>query len=248
MSVWLIDIMRLQKYLAKCGLGSRRTCETFIDQGRVSVDGKKITTQGVTIDTQNQVVRFDGAIVTPKPIEWIMLYKPPQYLSTAKDPSQKSVFLDLLPPEKHHLFAVGRLDYLSEGLLLVTNDGDTANKLIHPRYEIEKEYEVTTIDKFSSNQLDKMKIGFTIKQDFLSVKSIQCIEENEKMNLWKYSIVITEGKNRHIRKMLNYLDIRLKKLKRIRMGPIQLTNVDMGNWRYLTGEEVNKIHDFVNTY
>ncbi|MBS3777809.1 MAG: rRNA pseudouridine synthase [Candidatus Thermoplasmatota archaeon] len=240
--------MRLQKYLAKCGLGSRRTCETFIDQGRVSVDGKKITSQGVTIDIQNQVVRFDGSIVTPKPIEWIMLYKPPRYLSTAKDPSQKSVFLDLLPKEKHHLFAVGRLDYLSEGLLLVTNDGDTTNKLIHPRYEIEKEYEVTTIDKLSSNQLDKMKIGFTIKQDFLSVKSLQCIEKNEKRNLWKYSIVLTEGKNRHIRKMLNYLNIRLRKLKRIRMGPIQLRNIEMGKWRYLTQEEIMKIHDFVKSY
>lgn len=246
--MWLIEVMRLQKYLAKCGLGSRRTCETFIDQGRVSVDGKKITSQGVTIDTQKQVVRFDDAIVTPKPIEWIMLYKPPQYLSTAKDPSQKTVFLRLLPKEKHHLFAVGRLDYLSEGLLLVTNDGDTANKLIHPRYEIEKEYEVTTVDELSLDQLDKMKKGFSIKQDFLSVKSIQCIEENEKKKLWKYSIVITEGKNRHIRKMLSYLNVRLKKLKRIRMGPIQLTNIDMGKWRYLTEKEVDKIHDFVNTH
>lgn len=238
--------MRLQKYLAKCGIGSRRTCESYIDQGRVSVDGKTVTTQGLIIDPSTQVIRFDNIIVTPKPIEWIMLYKPPEYLSTAKDPSGKPVFLELLPSNKHHLFAVGRLDFLSEGLLLVTNEGDIANKLIHPRYEIEKEYLVTTIDKISNEQFRVMKQGFLIDNECLSVKSIRLYRNNEEKRIWEYAIVITEGKNRHIRRMLDHLSIRIKRLKRIRLGPLTLCNLNSGEWRFLSKDEISQLHRFVN--
>lgn len=238
-----MGLMRLQKYLAKCGLGSRRTCETFIEQGRITIDGKKVKSQGMTVDPLLHVIRFDNHIVTPKPLEWIMLYKPPQYLSTVRDPSGKPPFLDLLPEGKHHLFAVGRLDFLSEGLLLITNDGDTANNLTHPRYEIEKEYLVTTADKISVDQLEQLKKGFVVRDDFLSFKSISCNSQDETHQLWEYSIVITEGKNRHIRKMLGKMNIRIKKLRRIRIGPVRLTNVSMGQWRYLTKEEIKKIKD-----
>lgn len=235
--------MRLQKYLAKCGLGSRRTCETYIDQGRVTVDGKKVTAQGLTINPSDQIIRFDDKIITPKPIEWIMLNKPPQYLTTAKDPSRKPIFLDLLPSEKHHLFAVGRLDYLSEGLLLITNDGDTANRLIHPRYEIEKEYIVITRDEITLEQIILMKQGLNIDHDFLLVKSIRLNRIDKTKQMWEYAIVITEGKNRHIRRMLQHLTIRIKKLKRIRIGPIYLQDLRTGEWRHLNKKEIKKLHD-----
>lgn len=240
-----MDSIRLQKYLAKCGLGSRRTCESYIEQGRVTVDGKKVTMMGTTIDPTRQVVRFDNTIVTPKPLEWIMLYKPPQYLSTSKDQGGKRSFLDLLPEEKNHLFAVGRLDFLSEGLLLITNDGDTANKLIHPRYEIEKEYLVQTADEITAIQQKKMQQGFITHNDFLSVRSISCVREYDRNYHFEYSIVITEGKNRHIRKMLNHLNIRIKRLKRIRIGPLLLTNIDVGRWRHLTTRELTMLYESV---
>ena len=239
--------VRLQKYLAKCGVGSRRACETFIVQGRVKIDGNIVTTLGTKIDPSHQNIMFDDKEVHPKPISWIMVNKPPGYLSTAKDPSGKPKFLDLLPKDKHHLFAVGRLDFLSEGLLLITNDGYRANKIIHPRYEIEKEYWVITPDKINTEQLKRLKNGFTIQHDFLKVERIHQVNEFNIKNQWMYSIIIKEGKNRHIRRMLNYINIRIKKLRRVRIGPINLADVSIGEWRYLTKDEIQKIHDLCKT-
>ena len=234
--------IRLQKYLAQCGVGSRRTCETYIAQGRVKIDGNVVITLGTKIDPSHQHIMFDDKEVHPKPITWIMLNKPPGYLSTAKDPSDKPTFLDLLPKDKHHLFAVGRLDFLSEGLLLITNDGYRANNLIHPRYEIEKEYWVITPDKINNEQLNQLKNGFIIHHDFLKVEQIHPINDVSKKNQLTYSIIIKEGKNRHIRRMLDYIRIRIKKLKRVRIGPINLTNLPIGEWRYLSPDEIQKIH------
>jgi len=234
--------VRLQKYLAKCGVGSRRTCETFIAQGRVKIDGHIVTTLGTKIDPSYQRVEFDNKKVHLKPISWIMLNKPPGYLSTAKDPSGKPSFLELLPGDKHHLFAVGRLDFLSEGLLLITNDGERANKIIHPRYEIQKEYRVITPDYIHNNQMKQMKQGFLVQNDFLNVEEINEITDFKEKNQWMYSIIIKEGKNRHIRKMLDDINIRIKKLRRVRIGPIKLVGVSIGEWRYLTKDEIQKIH------
>ena len=238
-------MIRLQKYMAQCGLGSRRTCEKYIEQKRVTVNGQLITEQGISIEPDTQIVRLDGTIVNPKPIEWLMLNKPPQYLSTAKDPSEKPTFLELIPSEKHHLFAIGRLDYLSEGLLLITNEGDIAHKLIHPRYEIEKEYMVRTADKISQNQFLQMKKGLPIDRDVLSVKSIHSTKGHKTDSYWEYVIIITEGKNRHIRRMLSHLNIRIKTLKRIRTGPIRLNDLPTGKWRDLTRKEISLIRNIV---
>lgn len=238
-----MELVRLQKYLAQCGVGSRRKCEEYINQGRITIDGKQVCKQGIQIDPNRHIIEFDNKTITPEPITWIMLNKPPKYLSSSSDPSGKSTFLKLLPENKHHLFAVGRLDFLSEGLLLITNDGDTANKIIHPRYEIEKEYRVTTIDEINTEKMKTMQKGFTINDVFLSVKSIHLEHQNKKENHWTYSIVLFQGKNRHIREMLNYIDIRIRKLVRIRIGPISLTDVSLGKWRYLTKGEIKKLHD-----
>jgi len=238
-------LIRLQKYLAQCGLGSRRTCEKYIEQKRVTIDGQLVTEQGISINPDTQIVRLDDIVVIPKPIEWLMLNKPPQYLSTAKDPSGKPTFLDLLPADKHHLFAVGRLDYLSEGLLLITNEGDIAHKLIHPRYEIEKEYLVRTADKISTHQFNQMKQGLPVDNDVLSVRSIHCRQDPTMESYWEYTIIITEGKNRHIRRMLGHLNIRIKMLKRIRTGPIQLNDLPKGKWRYLTQQEISLIQEII---
>ncbi len=240
-----MTLIRLQKYLAQCGLGSRRTCEKYIEQKRVTIDGQLVTEQGISIDPDTQIVRLDDTIVLPKPIEWLMLNKPPQYLSTAKDPSGKPTFLELLPKDKHHLFAVGRLDFLSEGLLLITNEGDISHKLIHPKYEIEKEYLVKTPDKISKEQFNQMKKGLPIDKDVLTVKSIHRTQDHQDKPYLEYTIVITEGKNRHIRRMLDYLDIRIKTLKRIRTGPIKLKDLEKGKWRYLTQKEISLIRNII---
>jgi pseudouridine synthase len=238
--------IRLQKYLAQCGIDSRRNCETYITDGRIKVNGKKVTTLGTKIDPDHNIVTFDGQIVKPKPIIWIMLNKPPEYVSTARDPSGKPSFLELLPKEKQYLFAVGRLDFLSEGLLLITNDGDSANNIIHPRYEIEKEYQVTSPDEISPHQMNEMMQGLIVDEEILSVKSISKISNIG--GYWIYSIILMEGKNRHIRKMLKKMNIRVKKLKRIRIGPIQLTSLQTGKWRYLSKEEIDLIEKLTKNH
>ena len=235
-----MSLIRLHKYLAQCGIASRRTCETYIAEGRITVDEVTITTLGTKIDPNMSVVRFDNQIVKPKPVRWIMLNKPPKYVSTAYDPSGKPSFLELLPEDKQYLFAVGRLDFLSEGLLLITNDGESANKLIHPRYEIEKEYQVISPDKMSTHQMDQMVKGCMIDDEFLSVKSIQQ-EDNKRAEYHTYSIILMEGKNRHIRKMFTKMKIRVKKLKRVRIGPIKLSTLPKGKWRYLSEKEIDLI-------
>ena len=241
-----MGLIRLQKFLAQCGIGSRRSCEMHIEKGRVRVDGKIVTKLGTRIDPEKQSVYFDDALVFPKPIEWIMLYKPPQYLSSAKDPSGKQSFLSLLPKDKRHLFAVGRLDFLSEGLLLITNEGAVANKLIHPRYEIEKEYLVRTIDEISNEQMNLMKKGFIIDNEKLSVISIKLVQKDTKKSFFDYKISISEGKNRHIRKMLAHQHIRIRSLKRVRIGPIHLNDLSCGKWRYLTEDERKLLYKVTN--
>ena len=238
--------IRLQKYLAQCGIGSRRACETYIEEGRIQIDGKIVTKQGMKIDPDLQSVCFDNNIISPKPIEWIMLNKPPQYLSSAKDPSGKESFLSLLPENKRHLFAVGRLDYLSEGLLLITNEGGTANKIIHPRYEIEKEYLVCTLDELSKEQMELMRKGIVVNNERLSVKSIKNLE-NDRNSFFNYTIILSEGKNRHIRKMLANQQIRIRSLKRIRIGQIHLKDLSSGKWRYLTEDERKLLNDMTKS-
>jgi len=228
--------IRLQKYLATCNIGSRRTCETFITMGRICVDGVVITELGVKIDPEKEEVTFDGELMRPDGKKWILLNKPPQYLCTMKDAKNRALFLDLLPNDIGRLYPVGRLDYMSQGLLLVTNDGNLANKIAHPRYEIEKTYEVTTTRPINAEHIDKMRNGIHDKNELLTIQSISLIKKEEKKNT--YRIILKEGRYRHIRRILKSLQIPIVRLKRTQIGPIVLGNIPLGKWRYLTKNEI----------
>lgn len=237
----MAEKIRLQTYLASCGIGSRRTCESYIDEKRIAVDGIIIKEQGLKIDPQKQKITFDGKNITPQKKQWILLNKPPKYICSSKDQGDKQSFLRLLPKEIERVFAVGRLDYLSEGLLLVTNDGTLANKIIHPRYEIKKKYQIITKQQITNDQQKLMLQGIQSNNELLKILAIK---EMKKPNESKYcyEIILGEGRNRHIRRMLSELSIPLSTLKRIQIGPISLGLLKKGEWRYLTSEEMEQLH------
>ena len=141
--------IRLHKFLATCGIGSRRKCEKYIEQGRIAVDGKIITEQGVKIDPNVNKITFNGESVVIEKKCFIMLNKPPKYICSSDDPGKRKSFLDLLPNNLGRLYTIGRLDFMSEGLLIVTNDGDLSYKISHPSFEVKKVYEVHTLEKLS---------------------------------------------------------------------------------------------------
>jgi 23S rRNA pseudouridine2605 synthase len=231
--------VRLQKYLAECGIGSRRTCEKYIQQGNIQVNGEVITRLGTKIDPDIDKIYFNNNLVLPEEKKWIMLNKPPKIICSSNDPKKKASFLNLLPNNIGRVFAVGRLDFMSEGLLLVTNDGDLANKIIHPRYEIQKIYEVKTLEEITADKRNQMIKGIYHNSEKLKVLYIK----QKQMNTsgYCYDITLCEGKNRHIRRMLAALEIHIISLKRIQIGSLSIGNLRTGEWRYLTDNELKKI-------
>jgi len=239
-----MTLIRLQKFLASCGVGSRRKCEQYISEGRIRVDGQIVKELGMKIDPDMNIVTFDGRKVEIQKKSWIMLNKPPMYICSTRDPSGKPSFLELIPNNLGRLYAVGRLDYMSEGLLLVTNDGDIAYKLTHPRYEIKKVYELRTVEKLTLNQISQMLKGVKSENEILRVLKIK--EECENKN-YSYIITLGEGKNRHIRRMMAELGVHIVYLKRIAIGPIKLGDIKQGEWRFLKQNEIEDLKSAVNT-
>ncbi|WP_372807081.1 pseudouridine synthase [Pontiella sp.] len=221
--------IRLQKYLADCGLGSRRFCETLITAGRVSVDGKTITELGTKVDPTQQTVVCNGKTLTKEPPVTILLNKPPKVICTSDDPQGRTTVLELLEDLPERVYTVGRLDFMSEGLIMVTNDGDLAHSLMHPRYHIEKVYKVWIDSPIGYHQLKKMKRGIANGGETLRVLDID--EGRHTKQGVEYTITLGEGKNRHIRRLMEHFDKKVFRLMRIAIGPIRLDELKPGEWR-----------------
>lgn len=227
--------IRLQKYLADCGLGSRRFCEQLITAGRVSVDGKTITELGTKISPTQSVV-CNGKPISKEPAVTVILNKPPKVICSSDDPQGRTSVIDLLEDLPERVYTVGRLDFMSEGLILVTNDGDLAHALTHPRYHIEKTYKVWIDSPLGHYQLEKMKRGIPNKGETLRVLDIQ--EEQTTPKGVEYTIVLGEGRNRHIRRMMEHFDKKVFRLMRIAIGPLRLTDLKPGQWRRVKPTEL----------
>ena len=221
--------IRLQKFLADCGLGSRRFCETLITAGRVSIDGKTITELGTKIDPEMQKVVCNGKAVAKEASVTLLLNKPPKVICTSDDPQGRTTVLDLLDDLPERVYTVGRLDFMSEGLIMVTNDGDLAHALMHPRYHIEKVYKVWIDKPIGYHQLQKMKRGIPNRGETLRVLDID--EGQHTRAGVEYTITLGEGKNRHIRRLMEYFDKKVFRLMRISIGPIRLDDIKPGEWR-----------------
>ncbi len=225
--------IRLQSYLAKCGVGSRRFCETLIQSGRVKVNNRVVTQQGVKVEKED-VVYVDDTLAEPEErTYYILLNKPRGYVCTNYDPNETSYARDLINiVDRTVLFNVGRLDKDSQGLIIFTNDGDFANRVMHPSSGIEKEYLVKTDRPIVKKDMDDMFRGLVKPY---RIKSYMLKSSNE------VTVVLTEGKNREIRNMFDAKGYVVKKLMRIRIGSIVADGLEIGKCRKLTSAEVNSL-------
>lgn len=231
--------MRINKYLALCGIASRRGCEKFVTEGRVKINGKKITSLSADVNTENDSVTVDGIRVEPsRKYDYVMLNKPKGCLTTAKDDRDRKTVYDYLDiPNGKRLFPIGRLDYDSEGLLLFTNDGDLAYKLTHPKNEIPKTYLVKIEGEPSEAELSKLRKGVEIENGIVTHKAnIKKIDFKDEIT--KLQITIYEGKNREIRKMFDTIGKSVVFLKRIAIGDLKMGGLGRGQSRRLSEEEI----------
>jgi pseudouridine synthase len=238
---------RLVRFLAHAGIASRRHAEELIARGRVQVNGVTVTTQGTRIDSTHDIVSVDGKPVgaTSRHV-YVLLHKPAGYVSTASDPQGRPTVLDLLPTELRRLrvYPVGRLDIDTSGLLLLTNDGEFALRLSHPRYSMEKHYQALVEGCPTESTLETLRKGVVITEDdghshTTSPAQVRLLRRVG-ANSW-LALTIHEGRKRQIRRMLAAVGLRVLQLTRAGIGPLALGDVPAGKWRYLTDEEVSAL-------
>jgi 23S rRNA pseudouridine2605 synthase len=235
---------RLNKYLAHAGLGSRRRCEQLIRAGRVSIDGDVVTDLATRVAPE-QKVEVDGEPIHAERHVYWLVHKPPGYLCTNYDPSGRARALDLVPHIRERVYTVGRLDEESEGLLLLTNDGDLAHRLMHPRFGIEKTYLAQVAGNPTSDDLHKLLDGVWLSDGHVKAQSAKRVRR-QGQSTWLH-IVLAEGKNREIRRMLAKLDHKVLRLKRIGIGPLEIGNLRSGKSRPLTAHEIKVVKRFAET-
>jgi 23S rRNA pseudouridine2605 synthase len=230
---------RLQKYIADCGVASRRKAEELIKQGRVKVNGMVVTEMGTKVG-DTDLVEVDGKGIKPENKKvYILLNKPAGYVTTAKDQFGRPTVLDLLKGVRERVFPVGRLDYETTGLLILTNDGDFTYKMTHPKHEIEKTY-IATIEGIPTiEEINRFEKGLRIEDYITAPAKLRILSENMRNSV--VEVTIHEGKNRQVRKMCEAIGHPVLSLKRISLGKLSLGNLAEGTWRELSQKEVKSL-------
>lgn len=233
------EIVRLQKYIAMSGEASRRAAEAMIEEGRVRVNGELITQLGTKVEIGADKVSLDGKEIKPEIKKYyIMLNKPEGYVSTVNDQFDRPTVLDLISGEiKSRVFPVGRLDYDTRGLLLLTNDGDFTYKVTHPKFRMNKTYVVTVRGGITVKGLNALRNGVIIDDFKTSPAEVEILSAEKGVTVLK--ITIHEGKNRQVRKMMEAVGCKVSELNRISVGNVELGNLPLGRWRYLTAHEIS---------
>jgi 23S rRNA pseudouridine2605 synthase len=226
--------MRLNRFLAAAGVGPRRHCDELIAAGRVAINGKTCTNFSAQPDTRDHV-KVDGKLVHVAPQFTIMLHKVAGCVSTRKDPHARSTVFDLLPGKFSRLFNIGRLDAQTEGLLLLTNDGALAQRLTHPRYKIDKEYEVTLDRPWDPAHGPKLLSGIVLDGRRARITRLHSA------SVTRLRVVLRQGINRQVRRMFEALGYHVKRLVRVRIGNLRLSDLPRGHWRALTKHELESI-------
>lgn len=217
---------RLNRYLASCGLGSRRGCEILVREGRVQLNGEGCSDLSARVGLDD-IVHVDGRIVSPKEEVVILLNKPPAYLCTRSDAQNRPTIYDLIPSHLHNLHHVGRLDRESEGLLLMTNSGDITERLTHPRHKIEKEYSVVLERPFSPELKHRLLEGIPTEEGFAKASGVRILSRK------RLRVTLQQGLKRQIRLMFAALNYNVTKLERIRIGSLTDSSLAQGAWRKL---------------
>ncbi|MHC4781057.1 MAG: pseudouridine synthase [Planctomycetota bacterium] len=231
--------VRLHKYLAGCGAGSRRTCETYIEQGRVQVDGIVVSVPGVTVRPGAQQVRLDGEIVHPEKIVHYLVNKPRGFICSHAESYAPRRVVDLLQKDPRRLFFAGRLDAESEGLVFVTNDGDTANRLAHPRHGVPKTYRVVVRGRMAPEKVETLRKGVFLAEGKVVPSRLKTIGYREGST--ELEVVLAEGRNREVRRIFAKVGHPVKKLVRVAIGPFALGSLAPGKTRILDPAEVLEI-------
>jgi len=226
--------VRLNRFLAAAGLGSRRHCDELIAAGRVTINGKTCTNFSAQPNARDHV-KVNGKLVHVASLLTIMLHKPAGFVSTRRDPHARDTVFDLLPAKFSRLFNIGRLDAQTEGLLLFTNNGNLAERLTHARYKIEKEYEVTLDRPWDPALAPKLMRGIFLDDRRAKIAQLHSISPT------RLRVVLQQGINRQIRRMFQAVSYRVKRLVRIRIGPVRLGDLPRGHWRALTKRELESL-------
>lgn len=231
--------MRINKYIASCGVASRRKAEDIILEKRVKVNGKIVEELSFNIDEKNDLVEIDGKqIGISENYVYIVLNKPEGYITTVKDQFDRPSVLDLISDIDERIYPIGRLDYETSGLLILTNDGDLTYKLTHPKHEVAKTYVARVKGIPSIEKMKQFEEGLYIEDYKTAPAKIRIIEKNEEKNYSLCEIKIHEGRNRQVRKMCKAIDHPVQRLRRAAMGEITLKGTEIGKYRHLTNEEV----------
>jgi len=231
--------MRINKFLASCGIGSRRKVEEYILNGEILVDGEVVSDLSTDIDENKSIVKYKGKIVRLENDKvYLMLNKPKGYICSVSDDKNRPTVMKLIK-DKNRVYPIGRLDYNTEGLLLFTNDGEFANKIMHPSGRISKTYVVTLKSKPSPDQLDKLRKGIML-EDGMTQPAIVDRPKNVD-GLYQLNITIFEGKNRQVRRMFEHIGYKIYNLQRVKIGKLELGDLELKQTKYLNQNEINKI-------
>lgn len=229
--------MRLQRAMSLAGVASRRKAEELIELGFVTVNGKVVSELGAKVDVYTDKIKVEGKLIQPLQERlYVLLNKPRSVVCTKKDPEGRKTVMDFLPPGLVNLNPVGRLDYDSEGVILMTNDGPLVDRILHPRYGIKKKYHLKIKGFPSQAVLAKLKRGVTLEDGPGKLESVKVLKRLEDRTWLEVEIV--EGRNRFLRRLFMRVDFLVDRLRRVSVGPIEMGTLPMGKWRYLTEKEV----------
>jgi 23S rRNA pseudouridine2605 synthase len=231
---------RLQRVLSASGLASRRRAEELIREGRVRVDGQVITEMGVRVDPTVQKVELDGKIIPQQRLRYLLLNKPSGYITTTADERDRRTVMDLIDV-RERVVPVGRLDRPTEGLLLLTNDGDVAHRVMHPSFNIEKEYEALLDGHPPRTVFDRLVKGVVIDGESAKPTMVRPVRNTDDGTIVR--IALHEGRNRIVRRMFEAVNYPVLKLRRVRIGPLQLGTIPRGTWRDLTDGELSQLRE-----
>lgn len=229
----------LQRFLARAGVAARRKAEELIRQGRVTVNGRVVREVGFRVRPGLDVVRLDGRVLRPEAPAYVLLHKPKGYITAARDPAGRPTVFDLVREVRVRLHPVGRLDWDSSGLLLLTNDGELTNRLIHPRHHLERAYRVRVAGRPSEEALAALRRGVLLSDGPTLPAEVRVLRR-EGDDTW-LEVVLREGRNRQVRRMLAAVGHEVRELVRVRLGPLRLGDLPPGAWRFLSRRELEAL-------
>ena len=233
-----MEEMRLQKYLATCGIASRRKCEEYILEGKVEVNGIVVKELGTKVSSKD-IVKFNGKIVKPEEEKvYILLNKPIGYITTSHEQFGRDKVLDLIKTDKR-VVPVGRLDMYTSGALILTNDGELVNKLTHPKNEINKTYNATIKGKITNLEIEQLKKGVLIDDNYITKPAqVKILKIDEEKDISRIQITIHEGKNRQVRKMCEAINKKVLALHRCKIGNLDVKDLKLGEWKYIKKSDI----------